>query len=78
MIQLTQLNNVKFVVNCAHIEAIQTIPESKVVLQNKTFFIVKETPEEIVEKVIAFYSSIQGYAKEIAMRPIMDKMEEDS
>lgn len=59
MIKLTQLNNIEFVVNCRQIETIQSIPESKVILQNKTFYIVKETPDEIISKVVEFYSEIE-------------------
>ncbi len=77
MIRLTQLNNVEFIVNCAHIESIQTIPESKVVLQNKTFFIVKETPDEIIEKVVDFYSSIREFGKLLAMKPPVIQNDED-
>lgn len=64
MIRLTQLNNVEFIVNCRQIETVQCIPESKVILQNKTFYIVKETPEEIVEKTIEFYGLIEKYGRQ--------------
>lgn len=64
MIKLTQLNNVEFVVNCDHIECIQSIPESKVILNNKTFFIVLESPDEIIQKVLNYHISIMRNGKD--------------
>lgn len=58
MIFLTKLNNETFVMNCNQIEIIELIPESKVVLMNREFYVVKETPEEIIRKVVEYNASI--------------------
>lgn len=58
MIVLTKLNNETFVVNSNQIAMIELIPESKVVLMNKEFFVVKESAEEIIQKVIDYNASI--------------------
>ncbi|MDD3394448.1 MAG: flagellar protein FlbD [Clostridia bacterium] len=58
MIKLTKLNGEKFVLNCEQIVAIESIPESKIVLHNLSFYIVKETPDEIIEKSIKYFSLI--------------------
>ena len=60
MIKVTKFNEEVFIINCAQIEIIESIPESKITLQNKTFFIVKESPDEIIQKVIDFYSMIES------------------
>ena len=52
MIKLTKLNNEIFVVNCNQIESIEKIPETKIVLMNKDFYIVQEDLDEIIEKII--------------------------
>ncbi|MCI1930549.1 MAG: flagellar FlbD family protein [Clostridia bacterium] len=60
MIKVTKLNGEKFVINCSQIISIESIPESKVILHNGTFYIVKETPDEIINMVIEYYSKIES------------------
>ena len=45
MIMLTKLNNTKIVLNCAQIESVELIPESKILMTNGKFYIVKEDAE---------------------------------
>lgn len=54
MIKLTKLNGDPFVLNCDHIVTIDIIPDSKITLANKEFFIVKEDVDEIIDKVIDY------------------------
>ena len=54
MILLTKLNGEKFVLNCDQIQMIELIPESKVVLMNQEFFIVRESPQEIMDKAVDY------------------------
>ncbi|MCI8292892.1 MAG: flagellar FlbD family protein [Hespellia sp.] len=54
MIILTKLNDEPIVLNCAQIESVELIPESKVVMMNGRFFIVKESAEEIIAKTIDY------------------------
>ncbi|WMI80980.1 flagellar FlbD family protein [Anaerotignum sp. MB30-C6] len=54
MIRLTKLNGEKFVLNCEQIVAIECIPESKVILHNFSFYIVRETPDEIIQKAVEY------------------------
>ena len=61
MIILTKLNDTKIVLNCAQIEAVDLIPESKVILMNGKFYIVKESAEEIIEKTIEYNGRIHCY-----------------
>lgn len=60
MIKLTKLNGEKFVLNCEQIIAIECIPESKILLNNLSFYIVRETPDEIIEKSIKYLSAIHA------------------
>ena len=61
MIMLTKLNNAKVVLNSAHIESVELIPESKVLMTNGKFYIVKESAEEIIENTIAYNGRIHCY-----------------
>ena len=54
MIYLTKINGEQFLVNCDQIGTIESIPESKVVMMNKEYFIVKEKPQEIIDKIIDY------------------------
>ncbi len=54
MIKLTKLNNEHFVINCDQIMTIDIIPESKITLMNKEHFIVKESVDEIIDKVVDY------------------------
>ena len=61
MIMLTKLNNTKIVLNCAQIESVELIPESKILMTNGKFYIVKEGAEEIIEKTIEYNGKIHCY-----------------
>ena len=61
MIMLTKLNNTKIVLNCAQIESVELIPESKILMTNGKFYIVKEDAEEIIAKTIEYNGKIHCY-----------------
>lgn len=64
MIVLTKLNNQQILLNCAQIEAVELIPESKIVMMNGKFYLVKESAEEIIEKTIEYNGRIHCYHKD--------------
>lgn len=65
MIKLTKLNNEVFVINSDQIESIELIPETKVVLMNKDFYIVQEEVDEIIDKIIEFHAKISDLNRRI-------------
>ncbi|MCI8342640.1 MAG: flagellar FlbD family protein [Firmicutes bacterium] len=67
MIRLTKLNNDEFVLNSNHIEYIEIIPESKVVLDNKDFYIVRESVDEIIDKIVEYNAKIHSFYKNITV-----------
>ena len=73
MIKLTTLNGEHIVVNCNQIESVETIPESKVILLNKDFYIVKESIDEIINKVIEYNARIYTLQKKILIIDNIDK-----
>jgi len=54
MIELTKLNKKKFILNCDMIEAVESTPDTVITLRNGKLNIVEESPEEIVQLVIAY------------------------
>ncbi len=63
MIKVTKLNGEVFVINSMQIMTIESIPESKIILHNRSFFIVKESPDEIIDKVVEYYSKVESLHK---------------
>ena len=45
MIRLTKLNREPFLLNHMQIETIELIPETKIIMMNHDYYIVRETPE---------------------------------
>lgn len=58
MIELRQLNGESFILNSSLIESIENIPETKIQLTTGKYYLVLESREEIVKKVIAFQRKI--------------------
>ena len=54
MITLRKLNGEEFVLNCDLIEMIMENPDTTILLTNGKHLIVKESKEEVVNKVVAF------------------------
>ncbi len=65
MITLTKLNSERFVINSNQIECIELIPESKVILMNKSYYIVKESAQEIIDKIIEYNARVYALHKKI-------------
>ena len=65
MIVLTKRNHEKFLVNHLQIEYIETIPESKIVMMNHDYYLVRETTEEIINKIAEYNAKVMDIAREI-------------
>ena len=59
MIQLTKRNGERFLLNHNQIQCIEMIPESKIVMMNRDYFIVKESPEQIIKRITEYNAKIQ-------------------
>jgi flagellar protein FlbD len=58
MIILTKLNDVPFALNSDMIETIQENPDTTICLFNKNIYIVKESMQEVMDKIVAFRRKI--------------------
>jgi flagellar protein FlbD len=54
MILLTRLNGSQFYVNADHIQAVESTPDSHILLSNGQQYVVRESAEEIAELAIAY------------------------
>ena len=59
MIVLTNSNGERFLLNHNQIQCIEMIPESKIVMMNRDYFIVKESPEQIIKRISEYNAKIQ-------------------
>lgn len=60
MIVLHRLNGDELVLNSSHIEIIEATPDTVITLTNDRKYLVKETPQEIIEMVAVFRREIFG------------------
>lgn len=62
MIKLTGMNKKEIIINAEHIEKIEETPESVITLLNGNKYIVLESNEEIVNRVIEYKRQILIYS----------------
>lgn len=67
MIVLTKRNNEKFVVNHMQIQCIESIPESKIIMMNKEFYLVLESVDEIIDKIAEYNAKVRDIYREITV-----------
>ena len=67
MIVLTKRNHEKFLVNHLQIEYIECIPESKIVMMNHDYYLVRESTEEIIDKIARYNAKVMDIQREIAV-----------
>ena len=58
MIWLTRLNGERFVLNADHIEIVEANPDTMILLTNGDKYIVSESIEEVIERVIEYKRKI--------------------
>jgi flagellar protein FlbD len=54
MVELTRLHGDKIIVNADHIEFVEVTPDTMIITQTGKRVMVKETVQEVVEKVIEY------------------------
>ena len=66
MIVLTKRNHEKFVVN-HHRSGIETIPESKIVMMNHDFYLVRESVDEIIDRIAKYNAKVMDVHRQITV-----------
>ena len=67
MIVLTKRHHEKFVVNHLQIEYIETIPESKIVMMNHDFYLVRESVDEIIDRIAKYNAKVMDVHRQITV-----------
>ena len=67
MIQLTKRNGERFLLNHQQIQCIEMIPESKVVMMNRDYYLVRETADEIIHKIADYNAKVMDVHREITI-----------
>ena len=70
MIVLTKMSREKFLVNHYQIECIETIPETRIVMMNHDYYLVRESVEEVIKKIVEYNAKVMDLRREIT---VMDK-----
>jgi flagellar protein FlbD len=63
MVELTKLSGEKIVINCELVEYIDANPDTTINLTTNNIFIVKESVDEVIEKIVAFKKEIFSSGK---------------
>ncbi|WP_040211238.1 flagellar FlbD family protein [Clostridium polynesiense] len=58
MIKLKALNNKDFILNAEHIEKLETVPETLITLINGKKYMVLESPDEVINKILIYKKKI--------------------
>ena len=67
MIRLTKLNREPFLLNHMQIETIELIPETKLIMMNHDYYLVRDTVEEIIRKITDYNAKVQDIHREISV-----------
>ena len=62
MIELTRLNGTRFLLNCDLIKIVEATPDSVVTLLSGEKMVVKETTDEIIERVVEHGRLLRAFA----------------
>ena len=67
MIVLTKTSKERFVVNHNQIESTELIPETKINMMNRDYYLVEETVEEIVQKIVEYNAKVLEIHRQLAI-----------
>ena len=67
MITLQKMNGERFLLNHNQIEYIELIPESKIVMMNHDYYLVRDTVDEIIQKIAEYNAKVQDIHRVISV-----------
>jgi flagellar protein FlbD len=70
MIQLTRLNNSRLALNCDLIKYVEQAPDTVITLLSGEKLLVRETTEQVIERVRDFRRSVLAKAGDAARSPL--------
>ena len=67
MIKVTDVGGNEKYINCDLIERIEQTPDTLLILSNGHNFMVTETPDELIERIVAFKNRCYKYNSELVL-----------
>ena len=67
VIELQKMNKERFLLNHNQIECIELIPECKIVMMNHDYYLVRNTVEEIIQKIADYNAKVQDIHREVSV-----------
>ena len=67
MIMLTKTSDERFLVNHLQIECIELIPETKIVMMNRDFYLVRESVQDIVAKIADYNAKVMAVHRQVTV-----------
>lgn len=64
MIQVTRLDGTEYFINPHQIESIETHPDTTLIMLSGKKIIVREKPEQIINRIVAYRKLIGGFKNE--------------
>ncbi len=74
MIPLQKMNGERFLLNHNQIEHIELIPESKIVMMNHDYYIVQDSVEDIIRKIMDYNAKIWTFTGKSRWKRRGDKL----
>lgn len=69
MICITRLNGGEVQINAEHIQAIEALPDTHILLTNGQSYIARESVTEVTERVIAYQRRVRGADRLLTVVP---------
>ncbi|MEI7989117.1 MAG: flagellar FlbD family protein [Chloroflexota bacterium] len=60
MIYVTRLNGKKFYINAELVQLVESTPDTVITLINGAKYIVKDSAEEIVQRILEYHQTVSG------------------
>ena len=67
MIMLTKTSGERFLVNHLQIECIELIPETKIVMMNRDFYLVLESVQDITARIADYNAKVMDIRREVTV-----------
>ena len=67
MIMLTKTSDERFLVNHLQIECIELITETKIVMMNRDFYLVRESVQDIVAKIADYNAKVMDVHRQVTV-----------
>jgi flagellar protein FlbD len=59
VIRLTRLNGSEFYLNAEHIQLVEALPDTHILLTNGQSYVVRETVDEVAEAMVAYQRQVR-------------------